>query len=296
MKKIRLFFVSLFVLLLVFATSVFADSAERDYLFELTVNGNAEVAAQQGDVITLSLRLKRTDADEEAIMYAMQDELTYDGTFFEIVPNSSVTAPGVQTTDLELRDGYRAFYMNFLSLSADDVWQADTLVGTVQMKVIGTSGSSCIENRNVAVSTPDGSESYTTHVSDLTVTLTDDCLVKFDSNGGSPVDDVTVKRGERLPKPADPSRDGFSFNGWFKERDLENPWTFEEDTVQGNLTLYASWEPITSESDPAQSNDGDRSSSPWLIYLIIGLIVLLLLILFLFFKRRKDDDEETPQP
>lgn len=43
----------------------------------------------------------------------------------------------------------------------------------------------------------------------------DNVIVSFDSNGGSSVADVEVKKGENIPCPDDPTRDGYVFCGWF---------------------------------------------------------------------------------
>jgi uncharacterized repeat protein (TIGR02543 family) len=65
--------------------------------------------------------------------------------------------------------------------------------------------------------------------------------VTFESNGGSAVDPVTVESGGKLTKPTDPTMEGKTFVGWYKEADLTNPWNFDTDTVSANITLYAKW-------------------------------------------------------
>lgn len=65
--------------------------------------------------------------------------------------------------------------------------------------------------------------------------------VKFDSNGGSSVNTVQVKKGKTVNKPADPVRDGYTFGGWYKEKSCENEWNFEKFTVTENIILYAKW-------------------------------------------------------
>ena len=39
--------------------------------------------------------------------------------------------------------------------------------------------------------------------------------VTFDSNGGSTVSSVQVESGEKITKPADPVKEGHTFNGWY---------------------------------------------------------------------------------
>lgn len=67
------------------------------------------------------------------------------------------------------------------------------------------------------------------------------CTVTFDSNGGSEVDDKIVEQGKSVAKPADPTRDGYAFGGWFKDSECAREWDFGTDSVTGDVTLYAKW-------------------------------------------------------
>ncbi len=69
--------------------------------------------------------------------------------------------------------------------------------------------------------------------------------VSFDMNGhGDPIDPQTVTEGEFAAKPTDPTADGFTFEGWFKEADCINQWDFSTDTVTEDTILYAKWTEI----------------------------------------------------
>lgn len=63
-------------------------------------------------------------------------------------------------------------------------------------------------------------------------------IISFDSQGGTELPRLTVKEGEKIPKPLDPVKNGFSINGWFLG---EKEWNFDSDMVYSNLTLKASW-------------------------------------------------------
>ncbi|MDE7107741.1 MAG: InlB B-repeat-containing protein, partial [Clostridiales bacterium] len=68
------------------------------------------------------------------------------------------------------------------------------------------------------------------------------CVVAFYSNGGSAVQAQQVDIGGKVSRPAEPIREGFDFGGWYKDRNLQNEWNFDTDTVSGtSLTLYAKW-------------------------------------------------------
>ena len=65
--------------------------------------------------------------------------------------------------------------------------------------------------------------------------------VTFDSNEGTEVDPIKAETGSKIEKPADPTKEDNTFDGWYKEAGLENEWDFDEDTVTEDITLYAKW-------------------------------------------------------
>jgi uncharacterized repeat protein (TIGR02543 family) len=65
--------------------------------------------------------------------------------------------------------------------------------------------------------------------------------VSFNSNGGSSVSSREVNENALVTKPADPTKDGHTFAGWYKEAGLNNAWNFSSDRVTSNITLYARW-------------------------------------------------------
>ena len=65
--------------------------------------------------------------------------------------------------------------------------------------------------------------------------------VRFESNSDSSVADQTVKEGEKLIKPQDPTREGYIFAGWFKEASFDTKWEFDIDVVTSSMWLYAKW-------------------------------------------------------
>lgn len=266
------------LMLLTMSVSAFADGS-RSYEIDLTVNGSHEVQAKAGDILTVTMTLKRTDSSEAATMYAMQDEIRYDPDFLELVDGSTLMMNGIEVTDIGLIDDYRAFYVNFLSLGGGEEWKADTMLGSFQVKVLGEQGSSMMKNENCMVSTQDGSDSYALTVNDLLVIVSSECVVRFDSMGGSDVEEQIVRFGEKISKPADPSREGYTFDGWYSDIYLKNPWDFENDTVKDNMTLYAAWQ----EGAPTEGG----FSLLWLLLLLIAILVLI--IFWLLRKKKKAD-------
>lgn len=254
----------LLTLLLMMSCAIPALAAEPEFRFVLSVDGSDRKEVQTGDVITVAFQLNRTDASDSYTMYAMQNEIRYDSAFFEPVEGSTMLSNGITTADVGLRDGFREMYMNFVSLSGGENWEAQRLVGSFQLRVKAEAGVSQITNQDYLVSTADGTGVYEAQCQDVTVVVSSDCTVRFDTNGGTELEAVTVRYNELLTRPEDPIREGYHVAGWYSDIDLTQEWNFEEDTIKGNMTLYVRWE----EGDPAGTGGN------WWLWLILLLLLV----------------------
>lgn len=76
-----------------------------------------------------------------------------------------------------------------------------------------------------------------------------DYAVSFNTNGGSAVANVNVKNGKTVTKPADPTKEGYQFIGWYKDSGLKTLFDFDSEIITENATIYARFEEKTSEAD-----------------------------------------------
>ncbi|WML36689.1 cell wall-binding repeat-containing protein [Clostridium sp. OS1-26] len=75
-----------------------------------------------------------------------------------------------------------------------------------------------------------------------TATLGAAYTITFDPQGGNAVTtSQSISDGGKVVKPADPTKEGKIFGGWYKENTCTNPWNFGNDTVTADTTLYAKW-------------------------------------------------------
>ena len=65
--------------------------------------------------------------------------------------------------------------------------------------------------------------------------------VYFIAGDGVSVPSQTVKEGELVTKPTDPTLHGYEFDGWYKDDAYTTPWNFESDVVKQNTLIYAKW-------------------------------------------------------
>lgn len=298
MKKICSVLLAVMLLLLC-AAPVHATDTSREFLFELTADGGNEKKVQTGDIITVVFTLYRTDSEEDYTMLAMQNEIRYDSNFFKLVEGSAMLSDGISTTEIGLRDHYREFYMNFVSLFGGETWKAKRIIGSFQLEVIATSGVSKITNEDYLVSAAGGKDTYRATCQDVTIIVSTECTVTFESNGGTQVSSQNVLYGEKIACPAEPVREGYHLVGWYTDIDLQKPWNFDEDIVRGNMTLYAKWEkgdPVEpGETTPTQPDPPivpDSDTGDWLTIALIAMLVMVGLLLLLV-KNKKTIRFET---
>lgn len=282
--KRSLSLILLLLLLCSLTPAALAVNSSQEYFFELSIDGSDRKEAMPGDVLTVVFELQRKDSGEPYTMHAMQNEIRYDSEFFKLVEGSAILSRGVTSSDIGLRDSHREFYMNFVSLSGGEEWAAEKLVGSFQLEVIGESGTSRITCQDYKVSTPDGRDSYKASAQDVTVIISSECTLRFETNGGTEIPARTVRYGETVERPDDPEREGYRLVGWYKDIDLQTPWDFDTDKVSGNMTLYARWEKIDIF---AVSGEEDSGGGLWWLIGVVLLLGLGLFFLIFFLRSRK---------
>jgi uncharacterized repeat protein (TIGR02543 family) len=94
--------------------------------------------------------------------------------------------------------------------------------------------------------------SFTTQINAMNIDTSKDIeqtatvTVTFDAMGGSSVPTQTVAIGSKVTRPANPTRSGYTFDGWYKDGgsstgSFTQPWNFDTDVVNNKVTLYAKW-------------------------------------------------------
>ncbi len=64
--------------------------------------------------------------------------------------------------------------------------------------------------------------------------------IKFNTNGGNTIKNVSVESGSKLNEPAVPEKEGFIFEGWYTDKELNTKYDFDKKVTKA-FTLYAKW-------------------------------------------------------
>ena len=63
----------------------------------------------------------------------------------------------------------------------------------------------------------------------------------FETNGGSAIDPVTVRHGNAVARPADPTKDKYTFIGWYADPEFTEEYDFAT-VLEADKTIYAKFE------------------------------------------------------
>ena len=110
--------------------------------------------------------------------------------------------------------------------------------------------------------------------------------VTFEEHGGSTVSDATFVSGGTVTLPADPTRAGYTFNGWFSAQTGGTKFNSSFSPSDGNLVVHAQWTPVTVATTPAKATaaSAPTSSSPVLpttgndveSFLLLAIVLMLI--------------------
>lgn len=78
--------------------------------------------------------------------------------------------------------------------------------------------------------------------------------VKFETNGGNTIKSQSLNKNATVTKPSDPTKDGYTFAGWYTDKELTKEYNFSEKVTSG-FTLYAKW---TESEKEAANNKNDK--------------------------------------
>lgn len=65
-------------------------------------------------------------------------------------------------------------------------------------------------------------------------------IIEFNTGDGSPVQNQTIEYKGKVTRPEDPSREGYTFGGWYTGDTFAEAYDFDKEVIE-SFTLYAKW-------------------------------------------------------
>lgn len=202
------------------------------------LKGSKGIPATRGDIAVMAYNGLATDTETSkipAIPVASKDAGTYKGT--QKVKLSTVTKDATiyYTLDGTIPTAESTKYKKEFSITKTSTLKAVAIKDGIASKVLSLDYT--IEKAAGGGGGGGGGGSYVPPTP-TTYTVTFD--LNYDGATDAPAAQ-TITSGEKATAPAVPEREGYTFNGWYKEADCLNIFVFDSHTITANLTLYACW-------------------------------------------------------
>lgn len=198
---------------------------------------------------------------QDPIVY--EGGFTYEGEYALTAPEDQTVKAGADasfTTGWTVCDGGVPSWE--VSLDGGETWvDAATLPGVTVSGdglTVTVTATGEVHGALVRATGRDGDDAVV--VSDAAVLTLAPSTVTFDTKGGNAIDAVTVPYGDLVKAPKDPSREGYTFTGWYTDAAGATEWDFTK-PVTTDVTLYAGWEKVTTTpptSEPPTTGPGDK--------------------------------------
>ena len=173
------------------------------------------------------------------------DNFTYDSTVPDTVASGNIAADGSLVLKLfYTRNTYDYTVRHIKQLPDGSYDEANAEVETLSGKFEALA----------AVTAKDYGSHYPTNDADtkqnikiekgLTIDVKydlDEHTLTFETNGGSAINPVTVRHGNAVARPADPTKDKYTFIGWYADPEFTEEYDFAT-VLEADKTIYAKFE------------------------------------------------------
>lgn len=173
------------------------------------------------------------------------DNFTYDSTVPDTVASGNIAADGSLVLKLfYTRNTYDYTVRHIKQLPDGSYDEANAEVETLSGKFEALA----------AVTAKDYGEHYPTNDADtkqnikiekgLTIDVKyalDEHTLTFETNGGSAINPITVRHGNAVARPADPTKDKYTFIGWYADPEFTEEYDFAT-VLEADKTIYAKFE------------------------------------------------------
>ena len=183
---------------------------------------------------------------------------------------ASCTSVGIASVEIKDDCDYKTEYVigDELDLTGLElvVTRTDGEVYTVfatdvreDIKILNFKTDKAVESLNVVIEYKGVATSITIKVTDKD-SATAKYTVTFSTGEGQRIEPIMAGEFETISAPDDPTREGYVFDGWYKQSTYNDQWDFNIDKVVEDTTLYAKWSKlysITFKYDPVYNDIPD---------------------------------------
>ena len=179
------------------------------------------------------------------------------GEFNGSLDLGNIEVSGGQFTDKEVAKHLKSGKAVLFNDGKYAVGNEDAVKGDATYSVTNTDGTTVVYFTDAQAANDYAKESGAQAPEVLKVTVT------FDSNQGTAVDSQLVAVGDKVVKPADPTKKGYTFSGWFTDEDCTNAYNFDADVdgTQPEFTLYAGWKAAPATVEPGTGDNGNNGNN-----------------------------------
>ena len=179
------------------------------------------------------------------------------GEFNGSLDLGNIEVSGGQFTDKEVAKHLKSGKAVLFNDGKYAVGNEDAVKGDATYSVTNADGTTVVYFTDAQAANDYAKESGAQAPEVLKVTVT------FDSNEGTAVDSQLVPVGGKVAKPADPTKKGYTFSGWFTDKDCTNAYDFDDpvDGTQPEFTLYAGWKAVPATVEPGTGDNGNNGNN-----------------------------------
>ena len=180
------------------------------------------------------------------------------GEFNGSLDLGNIEVSGGQFTDKEVAKHLKSGKAVLFNDGKYAVGNEDAVKGDATYSVTNTDGTTVVYFTDAQAANDYAKESGAQAPEVLKVTVT------FDSNEGTAVDSQLVPVGDKVAKPADPTKKGYTFSGWFTDEDCTKAYDFDAavDGTQPEFTLHAGWKAAApSTAEPGTGDNGNNGNN-----------------------------------
>ena len=179
------------------------------------------------------------------------------GEFNGSLDLGNIEVSGGQFTDKEVAKHLKSGKAVLFNDGKYAVGNEDAVKGDATYSVTNTDGTTVVYFTDAQAANDYAKESGAQAPEVLKVTVT------FDSNEGTAVDSQLVPVGDKVAKPADPTKEGYTFSGWFTDKGCTNAYDFDADVdgTQPEFTLYAGWKAVPATVEPGAGDNGNNGNN-----------------------------------